>query len=239
MRTTIKKLAEEVTPPILFRYLKRTYLGKYLAKDSLDKKMEKYLDYDNGYYVELGANNGFIQSNTYYFEKKRNWKGVLIEPALNKYLECVANRSSANRIFCAACVSFNYKDQFVPIAYSDYMSAPLNLQSDIGDPLQHAKQGEKYLKENETVFVFGAKAETLSAILEKAGAPAIMDFLSLDVEGAELEVLMGIDHTAYRFKYILIECRDFDRLNEYLSVNNYSFLEKLSHHDYLFTSLKT
>lgn len=237
MKTSIKKLVEELSPPILFRYIKRIYLGKYLAKDGLDKKMEKYLNYDNGYYVELGANNGFIQSNTYYYEKKRNWKGVLIEPALNKYLECVANRSPANRIFCAACVSFNYKDPFVPIAYSDYMSAPLNLLSDISEPLEHAKTGEKYLNENETVFVFGAKAETLNIILQKASAPTLIDFMSLDVEGAELEVLMGIDHKVFRFKYILVECRDFDRLNEYLSMNNYSFLEKLSRHDYLFTSI--
>ena len=167
-------------------------------------------------------------------EKKKKWKGVLIEPALNKYLECIANRSNENFICCAACVSFNYKEPFVPIAYSDYMSAPLNVNSDIQNPLQHAQGGKQYLKKNESVFVFGAKAETLNNILQQANSPSTIDFLSLDVEGGELEVLTGIDHKAYRFKYMLIECRNFDRINSYLSDNNYSFVEKLSHHDYLF-----
>lgn len=210
------------------------YFGKYLAKDGMDKKLEKYMDKDHGFYIELGANNGFIQSNTYYFEKQRKWKGVLIEPALNKYLECVANRSSENKIFCAACVSFDYKDPFVPIAYSDFMSAPLNLESDIDNPLEHAQKGEQYLKDKEEVFVFGAPAATLHSLLQKASAPKQIDFLSLDVEGAELEVLKGLDYEAHQINYMLIECRDFERLNKFLESKNYKFVEKFSRHDYLF-----
>lgn len=222
-------------PPYLLRFAKRLYRGKYLAKDDLDKKMKKYLDYENGFFVELGANDGMVQSNTYYYDTQRNWRGVLIEPSPNKFLSCKANRSKKNIFFCAACVSFDFKEEFVRIAYSDYMSAPLNLESDISDPIAHARAGEKYLPENETVFEFGSKAIPLNSLLKQASAPKKIDFLSLDVEGAEIEVLKGVDHSAYRFKYLLIECRDFDKLNNYLSAAGYRFLEKLSHHDYLFT----
>lgn len=235
MNKRIKDIFYEFIPPYLLRIAKQLYRGKYLAKDGLDKKMEKYLDYNNGFFVELGANDGMVQSNTYYYEKQKNWRGVLIEPAPNKFIECKTNRSKNNAIFCAACVSFEFKEEFVKIAYSDYMSAPLNLESDIADPIGHAKAGEKYLLENETVFEFGAKAVPLQELLKKAAAPNKIDFLSLDVEGAELEVLKGIDHSTYRFKYMLIECRDFDKLNAYLLSLGYHFLEKLSHHDYLFT----
>jgi len=238
MKSALKKMAENFVPPIFMRVLKKIHYGRFMAKDGLDRKMQKYLNYNNGFYVELGANNGFIQSNTYYYEKHKNWKGVLIEPALNKYLECIANRSEKNFIFCAACVSFNYKEQFVPIAYSDFMSSPLNIDSDIENPLEHARGGEQYLKRNESVFVFGAKAETLNSLLKRANAPSSIDFLSLDVEGGELEVLSGIDHNTFRFKYMLIECRDFERMNSFLSGFNYSFVEKLSRHDYLFKDNK-
>ncbi len=231
---SLKKIAADWLPPRAFQLLKKLYLGKYQGKDGLDKKMEKFINYDGGTFVELGANDGFVQSNTYYFEKSRKWTGLLIEPAINKYLECVANRSARNSIVCAACVSFNYKDQFVPVAYSDYMSAPIGLNSDIDDPVAHARKGEKYLKENEKVFVFGARAVTLNQLLQDAKMPKVIDFLSLDVEGAEMEVLMGIDHKEYRFKYLLIECRNYERLAAYLESVGYSFVEKLSRHDYLF-----
>ena len=98
----------------------------------------------------------------------------------------------------------------------------------------HTQTGSRYLGEHETVFEFGAKAFPLSQLLKDSQAPATIDFLSLDVEGAEKEVLRGIDHNQYRFKYMLIECRDFDALKTYLQSIGYDFKEKLSHHDYLF-----
>jgi len=41
---------------------------RYFGLNNLDQKIEKYLDFDNGFFVELGANNGIEQSNTLYFE---------------------------------------------------------------------------------------------------------------------------------------------------------------------------
>ena len=61
-----------------------------------------------------------------------------------------------------------------------------------------------------------------------------MDFLSLDVEGAEVEVLKGLNHKQFRFKYLCIESRNLNKLTKYLSENDYVFVEKLSIHDYLF-----
>ena len=72
-----------------------------------------YLNYGDGFYVELGANDGISQSNTLYLEKNLNWRGVLVEPNNRNYLKCVQNRSELNAIFHNACVSFNYKKKFV------------------------------------------------------------------------------------------------------------------------------
>ena len=223
---------------MLKRFLKRLIRGRYHGLNGLDKKMEAYLGYDNGYFVELGANDGVSQSNTLYYERHRGWKGLLVEPAPHNYLQCRANRSPANSIQCAACVSFGYTGEFVRIAYSNLMSTPLGLATDIADPRAHAQSGRAFLGQSEDVFEYGAVARTLNDLLGVAGAPALIDFLSLDVEGAELEVLQGVDHDAYRFKYILVECRDFQRMQTYLTTVDYVFVEKLSEQDYLFRSAR-
>ncbi len=139
-----------------------------------------------------------------------------------------------NQIFCNACVSFDYKDRFVEIAFSNLMSSPIGLESDISDPMSHAESGIHFLEFTDKVFIFGSIAKTLTDILHAAKAPHYIDFLSLDVEGAEIEVLKGIDHTTYRFKYMCIECRDIAKLTDYLDPFGYKFKERLSVHDYLF-----
>jgi FkbM family methyltransferase len=213
---------------------KRLLRGKYFSLNQLDRKLEKYVDYNNGYFVELGANDGVTQSNSLYFEKYRNWRGLLVEPAPQNFLKCRQNRGGRNSIYCAACVSFDYGQEFVRIAYSNLMSTPVSLESDIQDPRAHAKLGDQFLGSGETVFEFGAVARTLNSLLLDADAPKLIDFLSLDVEGAELEVLKGVDHQVFRFRYVLVECRDFSRLNAFLEKQGYHFVEKLSEQDYLF-----
>lgn len=215
---------------------KRLLRGKYSSLNQLDRKLERYVDYDNGYFVELGANDGVTQSNSLYFEKYRNWRGVLVEPAPQNYLKCRQNRSSRNSIYCSACVSFDYSQEFVRIAYSNLMSTPISLESDIEDTRAHAKLGAKFLGNGETVFEFGAVARTLNSLLLDAGAPRVIDFISLDVEGAELEVLKGVDHHAFRFKFLLVECRDVPRLGSYLASHGYRFVELLSSQDHLFAA---
>lgn len=221
---------------MLKSFAKRLLRGKYASLNQLDRKLETYVDYDNGYFVELGANDGVTQSNSLYFEKYRNWRGLLVEPTPQNFLKCRQNRSARNSIYCAACVSFDYDHEFVRLAYSNLMSTPVNLESDIQDPRAHAALGDRFLDSGETVFEFGAVARTLNFLLLDAGAPRQIDFLSLDVEGAELEVLKGVDHKAFRFKYILVECRDFPRLGAYLEKQGYRFIEKLSEQDYLFVA---
>jgi hypothetical protein len=114
------------------------------------------------------------------------------------------------------------------------MSTPLGLESDIDNKAEHAAKGKQFLNNTDDNFRFGALARPLNDLIVESNAPKIMDLLSLDVEGAEIEVLKGINHKEYRFKYMCIECRSKDKLVEYLSSVGYEFVENLSGHDYLF-----
>ncbi len=82
--------------------------------------------------------------------------------------------------------------------------------------------------------IFDAIAVTLNQILITSNAPQNIDLLSVDVEGAEIEVLKGLDHTQFRFKYLCIECRNIEKLEKFLSDYGYVLEEKLTQHDYLF-----
>lgn len=204
----------------------------------LDKKMEKYLGYKNGFFIELGANDGFTQSNTLYYERKYNWKGMLIEPSPNNFLTCKKVRSKNNSIYCNACVGFDYQNKYVDITYSNLMTFSNSLDLDIVDKDIHIENSKKHLKKHEVIFEFGSVAQTLTSLMDKSNAPRVIDFLSLDVEGAETEVLRGVDFEKYSFKYMLVEHRDFNELEQFLGDKGYSFIEKLSYHDYLFKNDK-
>jgi FkbM family methyltransferase len=230
------ELLKGLLPPMLTRALQAAKLRRrhYFGLDNLDEKLEAYVDFDDGYFVELGANNGVSQSNTLHFERYRNWRGVLVEPVPHHYLQCKANRSKRTRVFCNACVSFDYPELFVPIAYSDLMSTPVGVESDVGDPLAHARSGRHLPAATDDNFIFGGAARTLNSILLESAAPSYVDLLSLDVEGAEIEVLKGVDHCRYRFRYICVACRDISRLDVFLGSHGYRLIDQLSVRDYLF-----
>lgn len=208
--------------------------GSYFALNHLDRKLEKYVDYDDGFFVELGANDGIAQSNSLYFELNRGWKGVLIEPSPNKFLACNLNRSPKNHIFCNACVGFEYEKNYLDITYGNLMSIAKNLDLDLPDKHQHIENSKKFLRSTEPSFDFGSIAIPLTTLLDKSKAPSLIDFISLDVEGAELEVLRGINFHKYNFKFMLIEARNPELIDKFLSAQGYSLVEKFSHHDYLF-----
>ncbi len=236
----LKALVKAWLPPKLWDIAKFLQAGcpKYHGRQNLDAKLEKYLDYDNGYFVELGANDGVAQSNTLYFETRRGWTGVLIEPTPNNYLLCRQNRSDDVQVFCNACVAFGYPETYVEIIYSDLMSTPVGLESDVKNAAEHAAIGKPFLKPREETYRFGALARPLNEVLAEAKAPALIDLLSLDVEGAEIEVLKGIDHNQFRFKYLCVECRDEPVMTAYLTSVGYRLVEALGHMDYLYANAR-
>lgn len=206
----------------------------YFGLDKIDQHLEEYFPNKNGYFIELGANDGVSQSNTLFLEKYKNYKGVLIEPHPGNFEKCRNNRSEKNHFFMGACVSFDYGQSTMDLIFSNLMTVSLNGETTIDDPGKHAREGEKFLR-GDTVYQFSAESKTLTDVLKQANAPAQIDLFSLDVEGAEIEVLKGIDFFKYRFKIICVETNNFDIINVFLTARGYRFVKRISNHDYVFS----
>ncbi len=217
---------------IIFFLKKRSILKKkYFGLNEIDKKIHQYLDYNNGYFVELGANDGISQSNTLLLERSKRWKGILIEPILSKFNQCKIVRGKDNKFYNCACVSYKFDARQVEMIFSNLRSVT-NHNKNLIDPKKHIKKEDlKLFQKHKKTKV---EARTLNSILKDADAPKLIDFLSLDTEGYENEVLNGIDYSEFNFKYILVETKNFNDTNEILTKNNYKCINQLSYHDYLY-----
>ena len=164
-------------------------LKQYFEKKNLDQQIKKFLNYQNIFFVELGADDGATQANTFYFEKNKNWRGILIEPTPHVFKKCVKFRSNKNYFFNCDRACFNFKDELIKLTYSG-----LKTFSDYLRPEKQKRHLSKpELNRGESNFTFLAPTRTLNYLLIEVSAPFDIDFLSLDTEGAEFEVLNGID----------------------------------------------
>tara|TARA_Y100000992_G_C21185707_1_gene452974 strand:+ start:185 stop:928 length:744 start_codon:yes stop_codon:yes gene_type:complete len=188
-----------------------------------------------GFFIELGAHNGLFQSNTAFFEKEMEWSGILIEPSLKGYEQCKKNRPNS---ICLnyACVSNDYKDHYIEGDFED--NSPMA-------SVNAARLGGIEKRKKNMVKV---KTITLEKILDEHCKTDI-DFLSLDTEGYELEILKGVNFIKYRPKFLLIEVymKDYNDIVNFLNSHNYKLHSNFTnynkidnpnwdgtHNDYLF-----
>lgn len=205
----------------LFPVTVKTFIKKFRnfnADNKLDLKMLKYINYENGFFIECGANDGINQSNTWYYEKKLNWRGVLIEPIPEVFKQLKKNRKSKNFFFNNVLKSFKDKRKYIRLIYDKKDSLITKVEN----------------KKIKNTYSFRSRAKTLNEILTIIKAPKKIDFFSLDVEGDEINVLNGVDLKKYYFKYILIETINLKNIINKLKKFDYKLKEKLSNIDYLF-----
>lgn len=196
----------------------------------LDDKLSPYLDFRDGFFIECGANDGFRQSNTYFLERFRNWTGLLIEPVPELHARCCRLRRRSTCVQCAL-VGSDYPFAEIGIQFAGLMSVAEGAFHDADRARRHVEEGLRL--QGLATRELKVPACTLSGLLNQLGISQAIDFLSLDVEGFEHEVLSGIDFLRHRPRYILIEARDPEAIARLLALH-YRLIDRLTHHDYLF-----
>jgi len=149
----------------------------------------------NGYFVEVGANEPVSDFSQTWHLEKLGWRGILIEPNRALYDECVRTRprSKPYNVACSSPDKIGVAELKIPYladGTTDTGKAALETEID------HAGYS-RYRTERVRVV-------TLDSILEENGVDSI-DFLSIDVEGTELDVLKGCNLERYRPRLILLE----------------------------------
>lgn len=184
----------------------------------IDLKILPYLkDIENGFFVEAGALDGLFMSNTKILEDL-GWKGLLIEPSPYAFKKCIENRPKSIIEHCAL-VSPEYKYNWVAGDFFFDGQEGLGAWSGIHRNAYGIKSAVK------------VPARTLDSIL-KSHKIIKIDFLSLDVEGYETEVLEGIDFNNTDISFILIEINindySLESMDKYLAQFGYKNLGCLS-----------
>jgi FkbM family methyltransferase len=183
----------------------------------------------NGTYIELGALDGVLYSNTKFFEDVLNWTGILIEPHPDKFNALKQNRP--NNCLFNNLVSCHTE----PLKYRYFIDGHAAVSGVENTLSQHHfdEYFDKYINvlPQDAIFIH---PKTLTDIVKETGLTHI-DLLSLDVEGHEFEVLKSWDFSV-PIDVILIEmlgtntgkdelCRDI------LIQNGYRFLTKCAHNE--------
>ncbi len=195
----------------------------------LDLKLRQHLPLDGGFFIEAGANDGKTQSNTYLFEKRWGWRGLLVEPLPHLAELCRISRSRSI-VEQVALVPFDFAGSEIEMRDVNLMSLVKGAMKSEAEELAHVHAGEavQHLRSRE----LRVPVATLESLLVKHRVGQI-DLLSLDVEGFELSVLRGLDLEKRLPANLLIEARYREEIDRYLAPL-YQPVAELSHHDVLY-----
>ena len=168
---------------------------------------EAFNERRNGYFLDIGAFDGVHVSNTFLLERRYGWRGICVEANPDRFAELARNRRSTCLNVC-----LDSKEGEVEFALRDELGgiAGLSMDSRATGPAP----------------VIRLKTRRLIDVLRENSAPAIIDYLSIDVEGAEDRILLDFDFKAYRFNTITIE-RPSEKLRAAFRDNGYRLVKEI------------
>ncbi len=151
------------------------------------------------FFVEFGATDGVTLSNTWLLEKKLGWDGILAEPAKGWHADLRKNRSCAIDTKCVAKAS-GLKYKFLEVRNCSEGSPEL---SSIQKYANNGDWASDIRLKNSTCYE--VESISLDDLLDQHDAPYEIQFLSLDTEGSELEILQGHNFKSRRINLICVE----------------------------------
>jgi FkbM family methyltransferase len=166
----------------------------------------------DGFFVEFGAADGLLLSNTLLLERAFQWKGILAEPAKGWHAALAKNRSAAIETRCVwseTGVTFKFKETLA----AEYSTMTELVDKDFNRPFR--QEGKTYAVE--TI--------SLNDLLRLYHSPKTIDYLSIDTEGSELAILRPFAFNEYNITVITVEhnyCEpDRREINALLAANGF------------------
>lgn len=163
---------------------------------------------ETGFYVEVGALDGWQQSQSIHFEHIKKWDGIVVEPAPQWIEELTKNRK------CNICTHpISDKRETNKFVVRDFLA--YSHMSDINEIY-----GPESVKE-----VIDVDTITLCDLLDKYDSPKIIDFVAIDTEGYEYRILSKYfeENTKYRINLISFETGLLKKEMDYILTNNSYF----------------
>ncbi|MEW6510895.1 MAG: FkbM family methyltransferase [Bacteroidota bacterium] len=169
----------------------------------------------NGYFLEVGSADGVTLSNTFLLEKRYGWRGICIEanPLVFEDLRRVRTVTCLN-------VCIDAVEGEIDFLQRGLYGGIVGMETD-NPPNTALEEGSRLLR---------LRTEPLASVLVREGAPHIIDYLSIDVEGREDRILKEFPFSDYVFNCMTVE-RPKEGLREVLSRNGYIVIKEIPHHD--------
>lgn len=198
-------------------------MAKYYSQYKQDKFLDKIVfnGKKNGFFIDIGAHDGISLSNSFFFEKNRAWVGICIEPNPNVFSKLMQDRKSTNLNICIG--EGNKTISFTKIeGYSEMLSGVTDTYAP-----EHLKRIEREVAIHggniQTISVEMKRLDTIESIKNKK-----VDFISIDTEGNELDVIRSIDFKNSDITCFVIENNYGDHeIAEILRRNNYNYIARL------------
>lgn len=179
---------------------------------------------NNGTFVDIGAHDGITLSNTYVLEKEYNWTGLCFEPMEHEFKKLIECRTA--KCYNCAIYNTNGTEKFTMLEYDGYP----DMLSGIAKDMSIVHMGHVLSEGNRMGAkrkIINVQTRILNEILEENKMYEI-DFLSLDVEGAELKILQSIDFKKFHFKVIIYENGEAEQtIRDFMKSKNFTFHKRL------------
>ena len=170
--------------------------NKYYAAHGIDQYIKEtfFPNKTNGYFIDIGAHNGIDINNTYYFENE-GWDGICFEPLPEIFEQLKQNRKC--KVVQKAISDVIGSSQFFTIkGYS-------NMLSGLADkyPQDHIARINQEIEQYDQNYDY---IDVMCSTFDKEVKQTNIDLLSIDTEGAELDILKTINFNHYNINIMII-----------------------------------
>lgn len=147
---------------------------------------------ERGFFVEFGAADGISGSNTWLLEKKLGWDGILAEPGRVWYSSLMRNRSCSIQ---TDCVWSETGKQLEFTQAEDAGFSTLSAYTNKDSHRQRRVSGKTY----------SVQTVSLHDLLIKSNAPRSIDYISIDTEGSEYDILSNFPFASWDVSLLTVE----------------------------------